>query len=122
MCRRSSPWRRKNRASSTTPRPARAPRSTALLPEVPTMKEAGVAGVEVPLWYGLLAPKATPRAIVRTLATAVAGAAQSDEMRNKLAQDGAEPVGNSPEDFDRQLRDEVVRWAQVVKVSGAKAD
>jgi tripartite-type tricarboxylate transporter receptor subunit TctC len=95
---------------------------TALLPEVPTMKEAGVAGVEVPLWYGLLAPKATPRAIVRTLATAVAGAAQSDEMRKKLAQDGAEPVGNSPEDFDRQLRDEVVRWAEVVKVSGAKAD
>ncbi|HYY61308.1 MAG TPA: tripartite tricarboxylate transporter substrate binding protein [Burkholderiales bacterium] len=83
---------------------------TALLPEVPTMKEAGVEGVEVPLWYGLLAPKATPGDIVRTLAKAVAGAAQSDEMRNKLAQDGAEPVGNSPEDFDRQMRDEVVRW------------
>ena len=95
---------------------------SALLPEVPTMKEAGVEGVEVPLWYGLLAPKATPRDIVRTLAKAVAGAAQSDEMRKKLAQDGAEPVGNSPEDFDRQLRDEVVRWAEVVKISGAKAD
>src|SRR5690242_4357774 len=76
---------------------------TALLPDVPTMKEAGVAGVEVPLWYGLLAPKATPRDIVRTLAGAVAKAAHSPDMREQLARDGAEPVGNTPEDFDRQL-------------------
>jgi tripartite-type tricarboxylate transporter receptor subunit TctC len=95
---------------------------TALLPDVPTMKEAGVAGVEVPLWYGLLAPKATPRDIVRTLAGAVAKAAHSAEMREQLARDGAEPVGNTPADFDRQLRDEVARWAEVVKVSGARAD
>ena len=95
---------------------------TALLPDVPTMEEAGVEGVEVPLWYGLLAPKATPRDIVRTLASAVAKAAHSTEMRQKLAQDGAEPVGNSPEDFDAQLGDEVARWAEVVKVSGARAD
>jgi tripartite-type tricarboxylate transporter receptor subunit TctC len=95
---------------------------TALLPDVPTMKEAGVAGVEVPLWYGLLAPKATPRDIVHTLAGAVAKAAHAADMREKLAQDGAEPVGNSPEDFDRQLREEVERWAEVVKVSGARAD
>jgi len=95
---------------------------SALLPDVPTMKEAGVAGVEVPLWYGLLAPKATPREIVRTLAAAVAKAAHSAEMREQLARDGAEPVGNTPADFDRQLRDEVARWAEVVKVSGARAD
>jgi len=95
---------------------------TALLPDVPTMKEAGVAGVEVPLWYGLLAPKATPRDIVHTLAGAVAKAAHSAEMRDQLARDGAEPVGNTPEDFDRQLREEVARWAEVVKVSGARAD
>jgi len=95
---------------------------TALLPDVPTMKEAGVAGVEVPLWYGLLAPKATPRDVVHTLAAAVAKAAHSAEMRDQLARDGAEPVGNTPEDFDRQLREEVARWAEVVKVSGARAD
>ena len=86
------------------------------------MKEAGVEGVEVPLWYGLLAPKATPRDIVHALASAVAKAAHGAEMQQKLSQDGAEPVGNSPEDFDRQLRAEVARWAEVVKVSGAKAD
>jgi tripartite-type tricarboxylate transporter receptor subunit TctC len=95
---------------------------TALLPDVPTMKEAGVEGVEVPLWYGLLAPKATPREIVHTLAAAVAKAARSPDMAQQLAKDGAEPAPNSPEDFDRQLRAEITRWAEVVKVSGAHAD
>jgi len=95
---------------------------SALMPEVPTMKEAGVDGVEVPLWYGLLAPAATPREIVATLATAAATATTSPEIRKRLLEQGAEPVGNTPEEFDRQLRDEVARWAEVVKVSGARAD
>jgi len=97
-------------------------RRTALMPEVPTMKEAGVEGVEVPLWYGLLAPAATPREIVRTLAAAVAKAASSAELRKRLLEQGADPVGNTPEEFDRQLREEVARWAEVVKVSGARAE
>jgi tripartite-type tricarboxylate transporter receptor subunit TctC len=95
---------------------------SALFPDVPTMEEAGVEGVEVPLWYGLLAPKATPRDIVRTLSAAVARAAHSADMRAQLAKDGAEPVGSTPEDFDAQLGDEIARWAEVVKVSGARAD
>jgi len=95
---------------------------SALMPEVPTMKEAGVDGVEVPLWYGLLAPAATPREIVATLATAAATATTSPEIRKRLLEQGAEPVGNTPEEFDRQLRGEVTRWAEVVKVSGARAD
>jgi len=95
---------------------------TALLPDVPTMAEAGVEGVEVPLWYGLLAPKATPRDIVHTLAAAVAKAAHSADLRAQLAKDGAIPIGSTPEDFDAQLGDEVARWAEGVKVSGAKAD
>jgi tripartite-type tricarboxylate transporter receptor subunit TctC len=95
---------------------------SALMPDVPTMKEAGVEGVEVPLWYGLLAPAATPREVVRMLAAAVATATSSPEIRKRLLEQGAEPVGNTPEEFDRQLRDEVTRWAEVVKVSGARAD
>jgi len=95
---------------------------SALMPDVPTMKEAGVEGVEVPLWYGLLAPAATPREVVRKLAAAVATATSSPEIRKRLLEQGAEPVGNTPEEFDRQLRDEVTRWAEVVKVSGARAD
>src|SRR2546422_104161 len=95
---------------------------TVLMPEVPTMKEAGVEGVEVPLWFGLLAPAATPREIVRTLSAAVAKAASSSDLRKHLLEQGADPVGNTPEEFDRQLREEVARWAEVVKVSGARAD
>jgi len=95
---------------------------TELMPEVPTMKEAGVEGVEVPLWFGLLAPAATPRETVRALASAVAKAANSPDTRKRLLEQGAEPVGSAPEEFDRQLREEVARWAEVVKISGARAE
>jgi len=86
------------------------------------MKEAGVEGVEVPLWFGLLAPAATPRETVNALAAAVIKAAKSPDTRKRLLEQGAEPVGNTPEEFARQLREEVARWAEVVKVSGARAE
>jgi tripartite-type tricarboxylate transporter receptor subunit TctC len=95
---------------------------TDVLPDVPTMKEAGVEGVEVPLWFGLLAPAGTPRPVIQILADGVAKAARSPDLRHKLIEQGAEPVGNTPEQFERQLRDEVARWTEVVKVSGAKAE
>jgi tripartite-type tricarboxylate transporter receptor subunit TctC len=94
----------------------------AQMPDVPTMKEAGVDGVEVTVWYGVLAPSATPRPMVAALSAAVARAAHDPEIRKRLAEQGAEPVGNSAEEFGRILRDEVTRWAEVVKVSGARAD
>jgi len=97
-------------------------RRSALMPEVPTMKEAGVEGVEVPLWFGMLAPAATPRETVHTLAAGVAKAAHSPDTRKRLLEQGAEPVGNTPEEFDRLLREDVARWAEVVKVSGARAE
>jgi tripartite-type tricarboxylate transporter receptor subunit TctC len=97
-------------------------RRTALMPEVPTMKEAGVEGVEVPLWFGMLAPAATPREVVRKLAAGVATAANSPDTRKRLLEQGAEPVGNTPEEFDRLLREDVARWAEVVRVSGARAE
>ena len=92
------------------------------LPEVPTMKEAGVDGVEVVVWYGVLAPAATPKAIVQTLSDAVVRATRDADTRRRLLEQGAEPVGNTPEEFSKLLRDEVARWAEVVKVSGARAD
>jgi len=95
---------------------------TELMPELPTMKEAGVEGVEVPLWFGLLAPAGTPRDVVQLLAANVGRAARSPDIRQKLVDQGADPVGNTPEEFERQLRDEVARWVEVVKVSGAKAE
>jgi len=93
-----------------------------LMPGVPTMKEAGVDGVEVTIWYGVLAPAATPREIVDTLAAAVIKAARSPDIRSRLLEQGAEPIGNTPEEFARQLRDEVARWNKVVAASGIRVD
>ena len=90
--------------------------------EVPTLKESGVSGVEVVVWYGVFAPSATPREVVNTLAGAIAKAARSPETRQRLLDQGAEPVGNTPEEFAKLYREELSRWAEVVKVSGAKAD
>jgi tripartite-type tricarboxylate transporter receptor subunit TctC len=94
----------------------------ALMADVPTMKEAGVDGVEVTVWYGVLAPAALPREMVAGLSGAVAKAAHDPEMKKRLAEQGAEPVGSTSEEFGRILKEEVAKWAEVVKVSGAKAD
>jgi tripartite-type tricarboxylate transporter receptor subunit TctC len=93
-----------------------------LMPDVPTMKEAGLAGVEVPVWYGLLAPAATPREIVNALAEASIRAANSPDLKQKLVEQGADPLGSRPEDFARQIREDIAKWAEVVKASGAKAE
>ena len=99
-----------------------APKRSELMPDVPTMKEAGVEGVEVPVWYALLAPAATPREIVRALADATMRAARSPELKQRLVEQGTEPVGNSPDEFAQMLKNEVARWAEIVRVSGAKAE
>ena len=98
------------------------PKRADQLPHVPTMKEAGIDGVEVVVWYGVFAPAATPRDVVATLAGAIAKAARSPDIRQRLLDQGAEPVGNTPEEFSRLLREEVKKWAEVVRVSGARAD
>jgi tripartite-type tricarboxylate transporter receptor subunit TctC len=98
------------------------PKRAALMPEVPTMKEAGISGVEVVVWYGVLAPVNTPRDVVNTLSGAIIKATRSPDMKQRLLDQGAEPVGNTPEEFGKLLRDEVSKWAEVVKVSGAKVD
>jgi len=98
------------------------PKRSDQLPQVPTMKEAGIAGVEVVVWYGLFAPAATPPDIVMKLSEAIARAARSPDIRQRLQDLGAEAVGNTPEQFGKLLREELARWAEVVRVSGARAD
>jgi tripartite-type tricarboxylate transporter receptor subunit TctC len=98
------------------------PRRSDLMPEVPTLKEAGVDGVEVPVWYALLAPAATPREVVSALASATARAVRSPETKQRLVEQGADPVGNTPEEFAKLLREEVAKYAEVVRISGAKAE
>jgi tripartite-type tricarboxylate transporter receptor subunit TctC len=97
-------------------------RRAELMPEVPTMKEAGVEGVEVPVWYGLLAPAATPRETVAALSAAAIRAARSPELKQRLLEQGAEPVGSTPEEFARILREDVAKYAEVVRISGARAE
>jgi tripartite-type tricarboxylate transporter receptor subunit TctC len=98
------------------------PRRADQLPQVPTMAEAGVKGVEVVVWYGVFAPAATPRDVVNKLAETIARAARSPDLQQKLLDLGAEPVGNTADEFNKLFREEVARWAEVVKVSGARAD
>jgi len=94
---------------------------TALFPQVPTMRESGIDMVVV-VWYSLLAPAATPREIVNKLAEATVKAAQSPEIRQRLMEMGAEPIGNMPDEAAKFIRDEVALWAAVVKASGAQVD
>lgn len=98
------------------------PKRSDQLPNVPTMTEAGIKGVEVVVWYGLLAPAATPPDIVNKLAGAINKATQDAGIRKRLLDQGADPVGSSPEDFAKLLKLEVARWAEVVKISGAKVE
>ena len=93
-----------------------------LMPDVPTMKEAGVPGVELSVWYGVLAPAATPRPVVDALAQGVIRATRDPDTRRRLLEQGAEPVGNTPEEFSKLLREEVAKWGEVVRISGARAD
>ena len=101
---------------------ATASRRDPQLPEVPTMKEAGVAGVEVVVWYGVLAPAGTPREIVQKLSEGIQRATRDADVRKRMLEQGAEPVGSTPEEFGKLLREEVARWAEVVKISGARAE
>ncbi len=95
---------------------------SALLPNLPTMNEAGVPKFETSTWYGLLAPAATPRDIVTKLNGAVNTIVKNPEFNKRLAQLGADPVAESPEYFANFLKSEIERWAPVVKASGAKPE
>jgi len=97
-------------------------RRSELMPDVPTMTEAGVPDGAVGVWYGVLAPAATPRPIVDTLSAAIVKIAHSPEMRQRLAEQGAEAVGSTPEEFGKLLREEVARWTEVVNAAGLRVE
>ena len=90
--------------------------------DIPTIAEAGVAGYEAVQWYGVLAPAATPRDIITRLHTGVVRALQNPDVRQRLLNDGAEPVGSSPAEFAEYLRNETVKWAQVIKAASIKPE
>ena len=91
-----------------------------VLPTVPTVAEAGVPGYEATIWLGIMAPAATPRPIVEKLNGEIAKVLKRPEVQQAWAKQGAVPMIMTPAEFDRYLRDDIEKWARVVKLSGAK--
>jgi tripartite-type tricarboxylate transporter receptor subunit TctC len=94
----------------------------AILPEVPTLAEAGYPGIVAENWYGLFAPAATPRDVIARLYSELDRTIRTAEVREKLALQGAEIRENTPEQTAAFVRSEMARWAKVIKDSGAKVD
>jgi tripartite-type tricarboxylate transporter receptor subunit TctC len=92
------------------------------LPDVPTVAEAGLPGYDSTQWYGVLAPAGTPREIVARLHDGIVRALRDDEVGKRLAADGAEPVGNNPEEFAAFIRSESEKWAKVAQAAGIKPE
>jgi len=92
------------------------------LPNVPTIAEAGVPGYDASTWYPLLAPAATPTAIVDKMNAQLVAILASADVREKLQAQGIEPVGSTPAQLGAHLKSEMVKWEKVVRLSGAKVD
>jgi tripartite-type tricarboxylate transporter receptor subunit TctC len=93
-----------------------------VLPEVPTVIEAGVPGFIVTQWYGLAAPAGTPRAIVERLNREVNKTLQAPDVIARLSADGAEPMGGTPAQFAAHLKSERDKWAKVIKDTGIRGE
>ena len=91
-------------------------------PEIPTIAESGLPGYEVSLMFGLFAPAGTPREIVRTLHGEVVRVLAAPDVRERLINDGAEVIGNSPEEFAAYMASETTKWAKVARDAGIKAE
>ena len=90
-------------------------RRSSALPEVPTLEEAGLKGFDIGTWFGVLAPAATPKDVVARLNTEIVKALQSPELRKRMDEIGAEPVGNSSEQMARQIKDETDKFGKLVR-------
>jgi tripartite-type tricarboxylate transporter receptor subunit TctC len=92
------------------------------MPDAPTMAEAGVPGVVVINWYGLIAPKATPKAVINKIATETTKAVQAPAMMKHLIADGSEGVGSTSAEFTTHIRAESEQWRRVIKEGGIRAE
>ena len=97
-------------------------RRSVALPDVPTVAEAGLPGYDSTQWYGVLAPAGTQREIVARLHDEIARALRDAEVGKRLAADGAEPVGSSPEEFAAFIKSESEKWARVAKAAGIQPE
>ncbi|TPG60591.1 tripartite tricarboxylate transporter substrate binding protein [Roseomonas nepalensis] len=91
-------------------------------PEVPTMEELGFAGFDASSWFGILAPVGTPRDVVERVSADAAAAVRRPEIERQMVDQGADPVGSTPEEFGAFLDAEIARWAGIVRLSGASVN
>jgi tripartite-type tricarboxylate transporter receptor subunit TctC len=97
-------------------------RRSPVLPDVPTLQESGMAGFEVGAWQGVVMPAKTPPEIVNKLNAEITKALKNPAVLEKLAAQGAQPLGSTPEQYGAYLRSEIQRWGAVAKATGAKLD
>ena len=93
-----------------------------VLPDVPTLSESGVPGYEATIWLGMMAPKGTPKAVVDKLNEAVSKISSQADVKQTWAKQGAVPLVMSPEAFEKYARDDIAKWAKVIKTAGIKAE
>jgi tripartite-type tricarboxylate transporter receptor subunit TctC len=91
-----------------------------VLPDVPTMSETGFTGYENGSWYGLAAPARTPATIVNRVYTETVKVLSDPDIIAQFARDGGSPVGNSPQAFGREIREDIAKWAKVIKAADIK--
>jgi tripartite-type tricarboxylate transporter receptor subunit TctC len=97
-------------------------RRSALMPELPTLSEAGLPGFDANNWYGIVVPIKTPRAIIDQLNAEVTKILNMPEVRTTLFNQGLDPAPGTPEQFGAYIRSERIKWARVIRASGAKAE
>ena len=95
---------------------------TALLPDLPTIAEAGLPGYEANNWYGVLVPAKTPHAIVERLNREIVKILNSQPVKESLFRQGLDASPSTPQEFGAYIKSEIAKWAKVVKASGAKAE
>jgi tripartite-type tricarboxylate transporter receptor subunit TctC len=96
-------------------------RRIAALPDLPTVAESGLPGFEVAAWFGVFAPAGTPKPIVDRLSAEIRKAVAAPEVRQRLIDLGAEPLGSTPEEFSAFVKSEYARWGVLIKEAGIKA-
>ena len=110
------------KAGKLRPLAVTTPQRSPALPDVPTIAESGVPGYSATSWFGLLAPANTPAPVIAKLNASILKALADPEVKKKMAEQGAEPHGEKPEQFAEFIRSETAKWGQTVKKSGATAD
>ena len=95
---------------------------TPAAPDIPTIAESGLPGYVVDNWYGILAPRGTPKEIVAKLSAEIVKIMGLPDVKENLSAQGADPAGSTPEQFAAYIKDETAKWAKIVKFSGARVD